>query len=132
MPRVFKIKTFARDARKAKIADDELCRVARKAQNGQFHADYGGGLLKTKVNKAEHRGMILMKGGGNWVFALLFAKKDRESITQNEEDTLKILAEIYSKMDDAKLKKALDGGEIIEICRDEEDEEDEEDGDEGS
>lgn len=135
MARVFKIKAFARDARKAKIADAELCRVARKAEKGQFHADYGGGVIKTKLNKALHRGLILMKAGDKSVFALLFAKKDRENITSKEEDALKVLAGIYAAMDDAGLKKALDSGEVVEIdcpADDDDDDEDEDDGETGS
>lgn len=137
MARVFKIKDFAKAARKAKIADKELCRVARKAEKGLFHADYGGGVIKTKLNKVLHRGMILMKSNDKSVFALLFAKKDRENITSKEEEVLKVLAGVYAAMDEERLKKALKSGEVVEIDCDayddeDDDEEDDEDGETGS
>jgi len=61
--RTFKAKVFARDARRARISDDELCRVIAKAQAGRFAADLGGGVIKARLNKNEHRSIILMKGG---------------------------------------------------------------------
>ena len=126
MPRAFKTKAFARDARKARIDDAELCRVIAKAQAGQIAADLGGGVVKVRLNRNEHRSIILMKGGDLWFYEYLFAKKDRDNIEADELAAFKLLAGAYARLTEAQLEALMNGGDLIEICRadDEEDEDD--------
>lgn len=65
--RVFKTAWFSKAARKAGIADEELCSVIRQAMLGQA-ADLGGGVFKKRLDKNKSRSIILAKGGRRWVF----------------------------------------------------------------
>lgn len=40
--------------------------------------DLGGGVFKKRLNDNMHRSIVLAKAGEFWVFAYLFAKKDRD------------------------------------------------------
>ena len=81
--RVLKTAWFAKAAKKARIGDPELCAAVREAQRGQAEG-LGGGVFKKRLNDNMHRSLILAKGGRNWVYAYLFAKKDRANISPDE------------------------------------------------
>ena len=117
MARVFKTKAFARTARRARISDVELCRVIANALTGQGVADLGGGVIKVRLNKNEHRSIILMKGGDLWFYEYLFAKKDRENIEDDELAAFKLLAGGYARLTAMQLRILTNGGDLIEICR---------------
>ena len=71
---VLKTKHFAKAAKKAEIKDIELCQAIQEVIKG--HADdFGGGVLKKRLNKNLHRSIILSKGGDRWIYIYLFAKK---------------------------------------------------------
>jgi hypothetical protein len=46
--RVFKLKTFARWAKKI-LSDEQLCVAALEIEHGQYEADLGGGLCKKRI-----------------------------------------------------------------------------------
>ncbi|MFZ9430406.1 MAG: type II toxin-antitoxin system RelE/ParE family toxin [Burkholderiaceae bacterium] len=46
--RVFKLKTFARWAKRI-LSDDQLCTAAREIERGQYEADLGSGLCKKRI-----------------------------------------------------------------------------------
>jgi len=81
--RVFKTASFARAARKALISDAELRDAAREAAAGQA-TDLGGGVLKKRLHRNQHRSIILARGGRLWIYAYLFAKKDTANISASE------------------------------------------------
>ena len=80
-PRTFKTEWFAKAAKKGGIRDDELCKAIKQVIMGQAD-DLGGGVFKKRLNKNMHRGIILGRGGKYWVYAYLYAKKDRENIDE--------------------------------------------------
>lgn len=127
MARTFEAKVFARDARRARISDHELCRVIAKARAGQFAADLGGGVIKARLNKNEHRSIILMKGGDLWFYEYLFAKKDRENIEADELAAFKLLVGGYGKLTKRQLKALIDDGDLVEICKAGEEDDDDDD-----
>ena len=126
MARVYKAKAFARTARRARISDVELCRVIANAFAGQGVADLGGGVIKVRLNKNEHRSIILMKGGDLWFYEYLFAKKDRENIEDDELAAFKLLAGGYARLTAMQLLDLTNGGDLIEICRAEDTDDDDE------
>ncbi len=75
-PRTFKTPWFAKAVAKARIKDDELCEAIAEVMKGQGD-DLGGGVFKKRLNRNMHRSIILAKGRRSWVYAYLFAKKDR-------------------------------------------------------
>lgn len=78
LPRSFKTKYFAKQARKAKIDDKELCRVLQDLVEGKA-TDLGGGVYKKRLGDNRHRSIIVAKSDEYWVFEFRFAKKDADS-----------------------------------------------------
>jgi hypothetical protein len=115
--RAFKTVWFAKEARKAKIPDDELCRAIKQVMQGQAD-DLGGGVFKKRLNDNMHRSIILAKAGKHWIYAYLFAKKDRENITQEELVGFKKLAKDYASAGEDKIAALLRDEELMEICHD--------------
>jgi hypothetical protein len=115
--RVFKTSWFAKEARKAKITDGELCRAIEQVMQGQSD-DLGGGVFKKRLNDNMHRSIIVAKAGRYWIYAYLYAKKDRENITPDELAGFKKLAKDYGSADDDNLAALLRNKELMEICHD--------------
>ncbi len=118
MTRAFKTAWFSKAARKARIGDPALIAAIREVMQGQAD-DLGGGVFKKRLNKNMHRSIILAKGGRHWIFAYLFAKKDRANIDDDEFADFKKLAQAYGRMTDAELKAVLNQGDLLELCDDE-------------
>ena len=115
--RAFKTAWFAKEARKAKIPNEDLCRAIRQVIQGQAD-DLGGGVFKKRLNDNMHRSIILAKVGKHWIYAYLFAKKDRENITPNELTAFKKLANDYASAGEEKIAALLEVKELLEICHD--------------
>lgn len=78
--------------------------------------DLGGGVFKKRLNKNMHRSIIVARGGRYWVYAYLFAKKDRANIEDDELDAFRDLADLYAAKTDADIAKELAAKELVEIC----------------
>ena len=115
--RAFKTARFAKSAKKACIDDDELCEALREAMNGQAD-DLGGGVFKKRLDKNMHRSIILAKGGRRWIYAYLFAKKDRANITDAELEDFRLLAKGFVTLGDRQLARLLADKDLTEICHD--------------
>jgi hypothetical protein len=114
--RVFKTRWFSKAARKARIGDDELCEAVIEAMNGQAD-DLGGGVFKKRLNRNMHRSIILARGRTYWVYAYLFAKKDRANIDDDELSAFRELADLYAAKSEEHIAKELAVKELVEICR---------------
>jgi hypothetical protein len=98
--RAFKTAWFAKAARKALINDEELCEAIAEVRLGQAD-DLGGGVFKKRLDKNRSRSIVLAKGRRYWVYAYLFAKKDRANIDET----------------DVEIEKELKAKELVEICK---------------
>lgn len=116
-PRAFKTAWFSKAARKAHIADTELCEAIRQVMQGQAD-DLGGGVFKKRLNNNMHRSIILAKGGRYWVYEYLFAKKDRENIEDDELVSFRALAKVYAGLTDGQIEQLLRDKDLMEICHD--------------
>lgn len=94
--RAFKTAWFAKAARKARISDGALLQAVRDVIRGQ--ADD--------------------LGGERWVFAFLYAKKDRANIDPDELTAFRKLAQVYARITPSELEKALDEGALLELSDD--------------
>jgi hypothetical protein len=117
--RVFKTAWFARAARKARIADIELCSAIRQVMLGQAD-DLGGGVFKKRLGKNLYRSIVVARGGRYWVYAYLFAKKDRANIEDKDLANLRAYAAVFARKTDADIGMELQLRELLEICHDEE------------
>ncbi len=115
--RAFKTAWFAKGAKKAGIKDNELCEAITEVIRGQAD-DLGGGVFKKRLNKNMHRSIILAKGGEYWVYAYLFAKRDRPNIDSSELTAFRALARLYAGKTEAQIGKELQLKELTEICHD--------------
>lgn len=116
-PRTFKTVWFARAARKARIGDAALCEAMDQVRLGQAD-DLGGGVWKKRLDKNRSRSIIVAKGRRYWVYAFLFAKKDRASITAAELDAFRALADLYDRKTETDIDLELSANELLEICHD--------------
>lgn len=115
--RAFKTKWFNRKAEDEGIADQELCKAFKEVMKGQAD-DLGGGVWKKRLNDNMHRSIVLAKGSKYWIYAFLFAKKDRENIDEKELREFKKLAKIYGAAKEAEIGDLLKRKELVEICHD--------------
>jgi hypothetical protein len=113
--RIFKTAWFAKESRRAKITDEALCLAIKQAMLGQVD-DLGGGVYKKRLNDNMHRSIIVAKAGQHWIYAYLYAKKDRENIAPDELSAFKKLARDYSNASSAEIAALLNDKELLEIC----------------
>ena len=78
--------------------------------------DLGGGVFKKRLSKNMHRSIVLAKGRRYWVYAYLFAKKDRANIKDDELAAFRDLADLYVRKTDAEITRELENKELTEIC----------------
>ena len=116
--RIFKTAWFSKAARKSRIGDPALLAAIREVMKGQAD-NLGGGVFKKRLNDNMHRSIVLAKGGRHWVFAYLFAKKDRTNIDADELAAFKKLAQAYGRMTDAELASTLSQGDLLELSDEE-------------
>ncbi len=116
--RAFKTDWFSKAAKKARIGDRALIAAIREVMQGRAD-DLGGGVFKKRLNRNMHRSIVLGKGRRHWVFAYLFAKKDRANIDDDELADFKKLAQAYDRMTDSELASALRQGDLLELCDEE-------------
>ena len=124
--RCFKTGWFAKAARKAKIADEELCEAIREVMQGQA-VDLGGGVFKKRLNKNMHRCLVLARGGPYWIYAYLFAKSARANIKAAELADFRALADSYAAMTEAQVAALLKTRDLVEICDADDQDENEDD-----
>jgi|SRR5687768_10202456 hypothetical protein len=115
-PRSFTTKFFAKLARKAGIAEKELCRVLTALADGKG-TDLGGGVYKKRLNENEYRSIIVAKSDAIWVFAFLYAKNDADNITSTALEGFRTIADTYSTLKPAQLARLIKDGDLKEICK---------------
>ena len=117
--RAFKTKRFSKSAKSAYITDANLCEAIKEVMAGQA-VDLGGGVYKKKLNKNQHRSIVLAKGGDYWIYEYLFAKNDRDNIDDTELEMFRLLAKSYEGLKKTQLAQLLEDKHLLEICHDDE------------
>jgi hypothetical protein len=93
---------------------------------GLIDADLGGDVMKKRValpgqgKRGGARTIVATRVERHWFFLYGFNKNERTNIDQSE---LKVFQEIAKELlgfDDQQLGNALDAGQIVEICHDDE------------
>jgi hypothetical protein len=113
--RVFKTAWFSKAARKAHIADDELCSAVRQVILGQAY-DLGGGIFKKRLGKNMYRSILLAKGRQFWVYEYLFAKKDLANIEDVQLGGFRKLASVYAALTAQQIDRLIREKDWFEIC----------------
>ena len=115
--RIFKTSWFTKAAKKAHISDEELCAAIQQVMSGQAD-DLGGGVFKKRLNKNEHRSIIVAKAGRFWVYEYLFAKKDQANIPGDKLVDLRRLAKSYGALSKQEIDELVEREFWTEICHD--------------
>jgi hypothetical protein len=119
--RVFKTKSFARFARKARIADTSLCAAIADAAHGLIDADLGGYVLKQRVARqgagksGGFRTIILFRLHDRAFFVHGFAKTEQDNIRDDELAAFKMLAAEVMAYDNQAIAKAITNGTLTEV-----------------
>jgi hypothetical protein len=96
--RIFKVRVFARLARREGISDASLVQAVEQADRGLIEPDLGGGVIKQRVARARagksggYRALLAYRTKTRSVFLHVFAKSDLGNIGSDELKTLKDIA----------------------------------------
>ena len=114
--KVYKLKDFAKQARKSKISDEELSNAVARAEKGLADAVIGKFLIKQRVGRSgDYRTIIVHKHGDHAVFVHMFPKNAQANLTSAEEKIYREAAKTLADLGDTHIKALIDAGDWIEI-----------------
>ena len=119
--RIFKLKLFARFARRENIADASLQEAVARAEPGRVDADLGGGLIKQRVARQGRgrsggfRVLLAYRSEERTVFLYGFAKSDLDNIDPLELATLGEVSAGWLAATPTQIDEALEKGYLIEV-----------------
>jgi hypothetical protein len=120
--RVFKINRFSRLAEKEGIKDNELKNIVSSVlETGQADAELGSGVYKIRIARpgegksCGYRAIVFFRSGERTFFHYIFAKSERDNISQKELKWFKELARYSLSMTDYEINKWLQSGKLLEI-----------------
>ena len=125
--RIYKNAWFAKFARKERIGDAAWCEAVDRAGRGLIDADLGGGVIKKRVARegagksGGYRTLILFRRAERAIFALGFAKNDRENVSTVELAALKDAAETMLGLTPNEIEAVLRTGKLLEVKHGDED-----------
>lgn len=119
--RIFKVKWFARFARRERIPDRLLVETIERAERGLVDADLGGHLIKQRVARegsgrsGGYRTIIVFKSGNRSFFVYGFAKSDRDNLSPDDEENYKVAAERLLSLTNDILTQLVEDGTLTEV-----------------
>ena len=119
--RTFKLKTFARWARKEGLKDNALLKAVDEMKDGKFDGDLGGKVYKKRValpgrgKSGSVRTLVAFRSEEKAFFMYGFAKNQRSNIDDKELKALRLMAKKALDKSDAKLKKDIKEKILIEV-----------------
>jgi hypothetical protein len=120
---IYKVKKFARFARRERIDDAALVAAIDRAERGLIDADLGGGLIKQRIARPRqgrsggYRTVIAYRARERAVFLYGFAKSERDNIEDNELEALREVALEWLKADAATIARLISQGLAEEVER---------------
>lgn len=124
MKRVFKLKTFARWAKKI-LTDEQLCAAAQEIQRGQYEADLGGGLCKKRIavpgqGKSGATRTLVAKEGEFGIFFIAGRQKSDPGTDFSNANVAQaqVIGEAMQKASAERLDALIENGVLKEICHD--------------
>jgi hypothetical protein len=121
MQMIFKTKHFNRWARKANLSDASLCQAVTEIRQGLIDVDLGGGIIKKRVALPGHgkrgstRTLLATNRNNRWVFVFGFEKNERSTISDNELEALKQLADDLLTLSETQINEAVRNGLLVEV-----------------
>jgi hypothetical protein len=124
--RVFKTRTFSHWSRRAGLPDRTLCAAVAEIAAGLVDANLGGNVYKKRIpmpgrgKSSGARVLVATRLAERWFLLFGFAKNERDTIDERELTALQMTARALLDMDLRSLEKALQAGDLTEICDEEE------------
>jgi hypothetical protein len=122
--RVFKLKTFARWAKKF-LSEEQLCAAAQEIQLGQYEADLGAGLCKKRIavpgqGKSGATRSLVAKEGQAGLFFIAGRQKSDPGTDFSEANIAQaqLIAQALQTASAEKLASLIQDGVLKEICHD--------------
>jgi hypothetical protein len=122
--RVFKLKTFARWAKKI-LTDDQLCAAAKEIFAGQYEADLGAGICKKRISvpgqgkRGATRTLVANKSAHGVFFMAGRSKSDPGTdFSEASVAQAQLIAKDLQASTILQIKDAMQDGFIEEICHD--------------
>jgi len=120
--RVFKLKTFARWAKKI-LSDAQLCVAAQEIQRGQYEADLGAGLCKKRIavagqGKSGATRTLVAKDGEQGIFFIAGRQKSDPGTDFSDANVAQaqVIGVALQKAGTKKLDALIEEGVLKEIC----------------
>ncbi len=117
----YKLKDFAKWAKKEGISDDELTAVVSEMSRGLLGDRLGAHIYKKRI-KVEGRGkrggaraIVLYKDKDVTLFLYGYLKNDQADISQNEEKQLRLFASEFMRLSSAERARLKTQGKLIAI-----------------
>jgi hypothetical protein len=117
----YKLKDFAKWAKKEGISDEDLGDVVAEMSRGLLGDRLGAHIYKKRI-KVEGRGkrggaraIVLYKDKDVTLFLYGYLKNDQEDISQNEERQLRVFAGEFMKLSSAERARLKAQGKLIAI-----------------
>lgn len=119
--RIFKTTAFTKSNKSIDIDDAVLVKAVQEMENGNFEAVLGYGCVKKRIpisgrgKSGGARTIVAVNTNGRWFFMYIYQKNQMDNITQDQQDTFRKFAKVYSKLTEDEIKKALKNGMILEV-----------------
>jgi hypothetical protein len=120
--RVFKLKTFARWAKKI-LSDEQLWAAAHEIELGQYEADFGAGLCKKRIavtgqGKSGGTRTLVAKEGPYGIFFIAGRQKSDPGTDFSDANVAQaqLIGEALQKASAKKLDALIKDGVLKEIC----------------
>ncbi len=117
----YKLKDFAKWAKKESISDDELAAVASEMSRGLLGDRLGAHIYKKRI-RVEGRGkrggaraIVLYKDQNVTLFLYGYLKNDQADLSQNEEKQLRLFASEFMRLSSAERTRLKAQGKLIPI-----------------
>ncbi len=117
----YKLKDFAKWAKKEGISDDELAAVVSEMSRGLLGDRLGAHIYKKRI-KVDGRGksggaraIVLYKDKDVTLFLYGYLKNDQADISQNEEKQLRLFASEFMRISSAERARLKTQGKLIAI-----------------
>jgi hypothetical protein len=119
--RTFKVKAFARWARREGIADSILSDTVSEMRKGLVDAELGGGVCKKRIPTSSRgkrgggRTIVAFRNDKHTFFLFGFLKNERSTIDTKEMAAFKKYAQYLFGLKDEQLVKLLSEEELLEV-----------------
>jgi hypothetical protein len=118
---IFKLKDFARAARKEGVTDADLVDAVVRAARGLIDGEIGRCLIKQRLARQGQgratglRAVMAYKAGAITVFVHLFPKSSKGNLTPAETEVFKAAAKQFVRLDDGAIAALVMAKEWIEV-----------------